>query len=144
MKKVESNVARQSRISGFYRLPLSLRRRAVSDASGVDLEELIESLDRGGLDPAMADKIVENVLGMYALPFGIALNARLNDRDRLIPMVVEEPSVIAATSNAARMVRHTGGFRAEVSEAFSRRSLSSGSMFISRDSIGARVESQGP
>jgi hydroxymethylglutaryl-CoA reductase len=117
VKKVESKVARQSRISGFYRLPLSLRRRAVSDASGVDLEELIESLDRGGLDPAMADKIVENVLGTYGLPFGVALNARINDTDRLLPMVVEEPSVIAAASNAARIVRNEGGFRAEVREA---------------------------
>ena len=110
-------MARESRISGFYRLPLALRRRAVCDVSGVDLEELIESLDRGGLDPAMADKIVENVLGTYGLPFGIALNARINDRDRLIPMVVEEPSVIAAASNAARIVRGEGGFRAEIREA---------------------------
>ena len=110
-------MARESRISGFYRLPLSLRRRAVSDVSGVDLDELIDSLDRGGLDPAQADKIVENVLGTYGLPFGIALNARINDRDRLIPMVVEEPSVIAAASNAARIVRGEGGFRAEVREA---------------------------
>jgi hydroxymethylglutaryl-CoA reductase len=110
-------VARQSRISGFYRLPLSLRRRAVCDASGVELEELVESLDRGGLDPAMADKIVENVLGTYGLPFGVALNARINDIDRLMPMVVEEPSVIAAASNAARIVRNEGGFRAEVREA---------------------------
>jgi len=114
---MESQVARESRISGFYRLPLSLRRRAVSDVSGVDLDELIDSLDRGGLDPAQADKIVENVLGTYGLPFGIALNARINDRDRLIPMVVEEPSVIAAASNAARIVRGEGGFRAEVREA---------------------------
>jgi hydroxymethylglutaryl-CoA reductase len=110
-------VARQSRISGFYRLPLSLRRRAVSEASGVPLEELEESLDRGGLDPALADKIVENVLGTYGLPFGVALNARINDTDRLLPMVVEEPSVIAATSNAARIVRNEGGFHAEVRQA---------------------------
>ena len=109
-------MARDSRISGFYRLPLSSRRRAVSDVSGVDLEELVDALDRGGLDPALADKIVENVLGTYGLPFGIALNARINDRDRLLPMVVEEPSVIAAASNAARIVRAEGGFRAEISE----------------------------
>jgi hydroxymethylglutaryl-CoA reductase len=81
------------------------------------MEELVESLDRGGLDPAMADKIVENVLGTYGLPFGIALNARVNDVDRLLPMVVEEPSVIAAASNAARIVRSEGGFRAQVTEA---------------------------
>jgi hydroxymethylglutaryl-CoA reductase len=110
-------MARESRISGFYRLPLSLRRRAVCDVAGVEMEELVESLDRGGLDPAMADKIVENVLGTYGLPFGVALNARINDADRLLPMVVEEPSVIAATSNAARIVRAEGGFRAQVTEA---------------------------
>jgi hydroxymethylglutaryl-CoA reductase len=74
-------------------------------------------LDGGGLDAARADKIVENVLGTYALPFGVMLNARINGGDRLIPMVVEEPSVIAAASNAARIVRAAGGFRAEVTEA---------------------------
>ena len=57
-----------------------------------------------------------NVLGIYGLPFGVALNVRVNGVDRLVPMVVEEPSVIAAASNAARMVRHSGGFRAEVVE----------------------------
>jgi hydroxymethylglutaryl-CoA reductase len=110
-------LARESRISGFYKLPLALRRRAVCELTGVDFDELVLGLERGGLDASVADKIVENVLGTYGLPFGIALNARLNDRDRLIPMVVEEPSVIAATSNAARMVRAAGGFRAEVREA---------------------------
>jgi hydroxymethylglutaryl-CoA reductase len=110
-------VARQSRISGFYRLSLVERRRAVADVAGVDFDELVQGLEQGGLDPAMADKIVENVLGTYGLPFGIALNARLNGKDRLMPMVVEEPSVIAAASNAARIVRNAGGFHAEVSEA---------------------------
>jgi hydroxymethylglutaryl-CoA reductase len=83
----------------------------------VDLDELVTSLERGGLDSAVADKIVENVLGTYGLPFGVALNARVNGKDRLLPMVVEEPSVIAAASNAARIVRNAGGFVAEVSEA---------------------------
>jgi hydroxymethylglutaryl-CoA reductase len=117
IEKVEFSVARQSRISGFYRLPLNLRRRAVCDVSGVELDELIDSLERGGLDPMLADKIVENVLGTYGLPFGVALNATINGVDRLIPMVIEEPSVIAATSNAARIVRGEGGFQAEVPEA---------------------------
>jgi len=110
-------VARESRISGFYRLPLVERRRAIADVAGVDFDELVDALERGGLDPALADKLVENVLGTYGLPFGVALNARLNGKDRLLPMVVEEPSVIAATSNAARIVRNAGGFQAEVSEA---------------------------
>jgi hydroxymethylglutaryl-CoA reductase len=110
-------VARESRISGFYKLPLVERRRAVCDITGVDFDELTQSLDAGGLGNELADKLVENVLGIYGLPFGIALNARVNDKDRLLPMVVEEPSVIAATSNAARIVRAAGGFRAEVGEA---------------------------
>jgi hydroxymethylglutaryl-CoA reductase len=83
----------------------------------VDLDELVDGFERGGLDPALADKLVENVLGTYSLPFGIALNAQVNGNDRLIPMVVEEPSVIAAASNAARIVRGEGGFQAEISEA---------------------------
>jgi len=116
-QKVPAIVARDSRISGFYRLPLVERRRAVADVAGVDFDELVQSLDQGGLDAALADKIVENVLGTYGLPFGVALNARLNGKDRLMPMVVEEPSVIAAASNAARIVRNAGGFQAEVSEA---------------------------
>ncbi len=110
-------MARESRISGFYKLPLVERRRTVCDITGVDFDELVQCLDAGGLGNELADKLVENVLGTYGLPFGIALNARVNDQDRLLPMVVEEPSVIAATSNAARIVRAAGGFRAEVGEA---------------------------
>jgi hydroxymethylglutaryl-CoA reductase len=106
-----------SRIPGFYRLPLDERRALVAERSGVSLDELEAALKRGGLDAEKADKVVENVLGTYALPFGVALNVRVNGRDHLVPMVVEEPSVIAAASNAARMIRASGGFTAEVSEA---------------------------
>src|SRR3954469_7950250 len=105
-----------SRIPGFYKLGLAERRAVVSSRAGVDLAELEHALEAGGLDAATADKVVENVLGIYGLPFGIALNVRVNDVDRLVPMVVEEPSVIAAASNAARMVRQSGGFHAEVRE----------------------------
>jgi hydroxymethylglutaryl-CoA reductase len=106
-----------SRIPGFYRLPIAERRVLVAERSGVSLEELESALRRGGLDSEKADKVVENVLGTYSLPFGVALNVRVNGRDHLVPMVVEEPSVIAAASNAARMIRASGGFTAEVSEA---------------------------
>ena len=105
-----------SRIPGFYKLSLAARRAAVSERAGVDLSELEHALEAGGLDTATADKVVENVLGIYGLPFGVALNVRVNGVDRLVPMVVEEPSVIAAASNAARMVRLSGGFHAEVVE----------------------------
>jgi hydroxymethylglutaryl-CoA reductase len=105
-----------SRIPGFYKLSLAARRQVVSERAGLDVLELTHTLEQGGLDSATADKVVENVLGIYGLPFGVALNVRVNGVDRLVPMVVEEPSVIAAASNAARMVRQSGGFRAEVVE----------------------------
>ena len=105
-----------SRIPGFYKLGLAERRAVVSARTRVDLAELEHALEAGGLDTATADKVVENVLGIYGLPFGVALNVRVNNTDRLVPMVVEEPSVIAAASNAARMIRQSGGFRAEVVE----------------------------
>ncbi|HVU01956.1 MAG TPA: hydroxymethylglutaryl-CoA reductase, degradative [Polyangiaceae bacterium] len=107
---------RNSRIPGFYKLSISERREQLSRASGVSVEEIAEALDRGGLDTETADKVVENVLGLYGLPFGVALNVQVNGVDRLVPMVVEEPSVIAAASNAARMVRGSGGFRGQMLE----------------------------
>jgi hydroxymethylglutaryl-CoA reductase len=106
-----------SRLPGFYRLSIEERRALVAARSGVPLAELDAALEGGGLDSSRADKVVENVLGTYALPFGVALNVKVNGKDHLVPMVVEEPSVIAAASNAARMVRASGGFTADVSEA---------------------------
>src|SRR6187399_880342 len=105
-----------SRIPGFYRLSLAERRAVVAERTGLDVEALARAVDGGGLDVSVAEKLVENVLGTYGVPFGIALNVRVNDRDRLVPMVVEEPSVVAAASNAARMVRSSGGFMAETVE----------------------------
>ncbi|MFZ5894388.1 MAG: hydroxymethylglutaryl-CoA reductase, degradative [Myxococcota bacterium] len=102
-----------SRIPGFYRLSLQERRALVAERAGVELTTLARAVEGGGLDVAVAEKLVENVLGTYAMPFGIALNVRVNGRDRLVPMVVEEPSVVAAASNAARMARASGGFTAE-------------------------------
>jgi hydroxymethylglutaryl-CoA reductase len=106
-----------SRLPGFYKLSVDDRRALVAERSGVSLAALSSALESGGIDPATADKLVENVLGTYALPFGLALNVQVNGKDRLVPMVVEEPSVIAAASNAARMVRHAGGFSGEMGEA---------------------------
>jgi hydroxymethylglutaryl-CoA reductase len=106
-----------SRLPGFYKLSVAERRSLVAERTGVDLSTLASALDSGGIDAATADKLVENVLGTYSLPFGLALNVQVNGKDRLVPMVVEEPSVIAAASNAARMVRQAGGFTAEMSEA---------------------------
>ncbi len=103
-----------SRVPGFHKLSVGDRRQAISDRTAIGLEPLLAALDAGGLTPALADKIVENVVGTYALPFAIALNFQVNGRDYLVPMVIEEPSVVAAASSAAKMVRDGGGFHAEV------------------------------
>jgi hydroxymethylglutaryl-CoA reductase len=105
---------RTSRLRGFYRISVEERQRVVSEATEVPLEEIAAAVAQGGLDSKTADKFVENVLGTYALPFGVALNVRIDGKDYVVPMVVEEPSVIAAASNAAKMVRAGGGFTAEV------------------------------
>lgn len=91
-----------SRISGFYtrspeaRLPL-LREMGALDAAS------FEHLAQGGNRAVpVANRMIENVIGTHALPLGVALNFRVDDRDFLVPMAVEEPSVVAAASNAAR------------------------------------------
>jgi hydroxymethylglutaryl-CoA reductase len=99
-----------SRIPGFYRLPLRTRQDELTSRAGLSADE-VASLD-GGLDAAGADRVVENAIGVYSLPLGLGLNFRINGADFLVPMAVEEPSVIAAASNAARMVRAGGGFEA--------------------------------
>ncbi len=104
-----------TRIPGFYRLSVDQRREALRGVADLTAQDL-ETLDGGGLDTQTADRIVENAVGVYALPLGVGLNFRVNGRDVLVPMAVEEPSVIAAASNAARMVREGGGFVAEADE----------------------------
>jgi hydroxymethylglutaryl-CoA reductase len=104
---------RTSQLSGFYKVTVAERRKLVSEATGVLPEDIARAVDGGGLDADTADKFVENVIGTYGLPFGVTLNVRVNGHDRVVPMVIEEPSVVAAASNAAKMVRAFGGFEAE-------------------------------
>jgi len=106
-------MARTSRLPGFHKVTVSERRALIGDATGVEVAELERALEMGGLDAETADKFVENVLGTYSLPYGVALNVRVNGRDHVVPMVIEEPSVVAAASNAAKIVRAGGGFFAE-------------------------------
>src|SRR6478735_2964898 len=103
-----------SRVKAFYRLPLAERRAWLAAELGLREAELGLLLQEGGLDAERADQVVENVVGTYALPFCLGLNFQVDGRDRLVPMVVEEPSVVAAASNAAKMVRAGGGFVSEV------------------------------
>lgn len=107
-------MTRTSQFPGFYKVTVDERRSLVSEATGSLPAEIEQALAGGGLDAETADKFVENVLGTYALPYGVALNVRVNGKDFVVPMVVEEPSVVAAASNAAKMVRAGGGFTADV------------------------------
>src|SRR6266496_3167173 len=104
-----------SRIPRFYQLTMAQRRDLLRDR--LDLTEAdLAVLDTGGIQPVTADQVVENAIGVYGLPLGLGLNFQVNGRDVLVPMAVEEPSVIAAASNAARMVREGGGFVAEADD----------------------------
>ena len=100
---------RSSRLPGFYKLSLRERSAAVARWAGLDLSGR-RLLATGGLKPAEADTMVENAVGVFALPLGVATNFRVDGRDRLVPMAVEEPSVIAAASFGARLARRGGGF----------------------------------
>ena len=103
-----------SRIPRFYQASLAERRRVAAEFAGLSADDLA-ALDRGGLDLETAEHMIENVIGLYALPLGLGLNFTVNGKDYLVPMVVEEPSVVAAASNAAKMVRAGGGFQVDVS-----------------------------
>jgi hydroxymethylglutaryl-CoA reductase len=104
-----------SRISGFYKLSIEARERVLREQLGFGLEEL-SALGQGGISLDVADKMIENVIGLFSLPFALGLNLQMNGKDFLVPMVVEEPSVVAAASNASRMIREGGGFKAESDE----------------------------
>ena len=109
-------MTRTSRLPGFYKVSIDERRCLVAEATGVEPSDVARCLDEGGLCEETADKFVENVLGTYALPYGVALNVRVNGHDYVVPMVVEEPSVVAAASNAAKMARAGGGFQVKMDE----------------------------
>jgi hydroxymethylglutaryl-CoA reductase len=102
-----------SRITGFYRLAPVERRRKLLELAGLPAEGFA-ALDPGALSIDVADGMIENVIGVYALPFAVAVNFTVDGLDTLVPMAIEEPSVVAAASNAARMIRPRG-FRTQVS-----------------------------
>ncbi|MGE0546752.1 MAG: hydroxymethylglutaryl-CoA reductase, degradative [Kofleriaceae bacterium] len=98
---------RSSRLSGFYRLSVTERRRLLLDAARVSGEGFA-AVDPGALALEVADGMIENVVGTYALPFAVAVNFVVDGVDTLVPMAIEEPSVVAAASNGARMTLPRG------------------------------------
>ncbi|MFX0004899.1 MAG: 3-hydroxy-3-methylglutaryl-CoA reductase, partial [Candidatus Hermodarchaeota archaeon] len=102
-----------SEISGFYNLSIKKRRELLSkliDFNGNDIK-FLDNL--GYFSDTQIDTFIENVIGSFQLPIGLACNFKVNNKDYLIPMVIEEPSVVAAASNAAKMARKHGGFHSE-------------------------------
>jgi len=109
-----------SSISKFFEKTLKERLSIVANFSGLSQDELkIIGDATGGISYDMADNMIENAIGTFSLPLGIATNFRINDKDYLIPMVIEEPSVIAAASKAAKIARIHGGFKAEAEQSYS-------------------------
>lgn len=96
---------RDSRLPGFFRLESDERRAALAARCGLSAEEVSTLKTAGSLPEDIRDQWVENVVGSLELPMGIGVNLRVNDRDVIVPMAVEEPSVIAAVSNAAKVLR---------------------------------------
>ncbi|HDH44147.1 MAG TPA: hydroxymethylglutaryl-CoA reductase, degradative [Thermococcus sp.] len=99
-----------SRISGFHKLTVEERLQKVKEFAGLSDEEISLFKKTGALEIETADRMIENVIGTFPLPYGIATNFIINNKEIFIPMVIEEPSVVAALSNAARMARSGGGF----------------------------------
>ncbi|MCZ0943686.1 MAG: hydroxymethylglutaryl-CoA reductase, partial [Gammaproteobacteria bacterium] len=105
---------RSSRIPNFFRLSVAeridaLRQRGLLSAGD---QRLLASGEHG-LSLPVADKMIENVVGVFGLPLGLGLNFLINGRDYAVPLVVEEPSIVAGLSGAARVARLGGGFAAE-------------------------------
>lgn len=101
---------KSSLISGFYKLTPKERLAIVKEFAGLSDEECTLLLNTGSLPLDAADRMIENVVGAISIPLGIGVNFLINKRDYLIPMAIEEPSVVAAASYSAKMVRDSGGF----------------------------------
>ncbi|HDM88718.1 MAG TPA: hydroxymethylglutaryl-CoA reductase, degradative [Candidatus Bathyarchaeota archaeon] len=98
-----------SRISGFYKLSIEERIKIVKEFAGLTDEEVKLLQSTGSLSLELADRMIENVVGAIPMPMGIAVNFLINGRDYLIPMAIEETSVVAAASYGAKMTRSKGG-----------------------------------
>lgn len=95
---------------GFYKLSPSERLQFVKEFAGLTEEETALIRNTGSLPLDLADRMIENVIGAIPIPLGVAVNFLINSRDYIIPMAIEEPSVVAAASYAAKMARQGGGF----------------------------------
>lgn len=107
--------SKSSSITGFYKLSVEERLQKLKDFAGLSDDE-VKTLKETGLKIEQANRMIENVVGTLETPLGVATNFRINSREYLIPMAIEEPSVVAAASNAAKMSLAGGGFRTSSTE----------------------------
>lgn len=105
-----------SRIPGFYKMSVEERKRHIIELCGLDEATASRLLDPVSLPEETADKMIENVIGTFSLPLAVGLNFKVNEKDYIIPMAVEEPSIVASASYIAKIVRETGGFKTEATE----------------------------
>lgn len=110
------STSKSSRIPSFYKKSVAERLSDVARWADLSLEETAILAEGRGLSIEEADHMIENVIGLHHLPLAVATNFLINGKDYLIPLSVEEPSVVAALSNAARMFRESGGFRTSSDE----------------------------
>ena len=105
-----------SRLAGFHKLSMVGRHERLAQMLDLTDEDLAQLQGIGALQPGLANQMIENAVGTFSLPLGLGLNLQVNGRDFLVPMAVEEPSVVAAVSFAAKIVREAGGFTADADE----------------------------
>ena len=109
-----------SSISKFFEKSRKDRLKIIGNFANLSEDELItlENMN-GGISFDKADKMIENAIGTFSLPLGIATNFKINNKDYVVPMVIEEPSVIAAASKGAKIARIKGGFEVTADESYS-------------------------
>ncbi|MGV3525010.1 MAG: hydroxymethylglutaryl-CoA reductase, degradative [Candidatus Sericytochromatia bacterium] len=105
-----------SRLPGFYQLSVAERIAKLAETYELDVAEVEAMSSHGSLSLEQADKMIENAVGIYSLPIGIGANFLINGKEYLVPMAIEEPSVVAAASFGAKIVRDAGGFTTSSSE----------------------------
>ena len=107
----------KARFPGFYKLSIGDRLKKVNEQGWISDEDMSSLRDGHHVLPAnRADKMIENVVGVMGLPMGLGLNFRVNQKDYVVPLVVEEPSIVAALSSAAKTFLSSGGIHAEAEE----------------------------
>src|SRR5699024_10359071 len=105
-----------SRIPRFYKMSVEERKQHIIERYGLDEEATNQLMNEISLPEETADKMIENVIGTFGLPLGLGLNFLIDGKDYVVPMAVEEPSIVASASYMAKIVREAGGFKTEATD----------------------------